>query len=218
MLRIERKSRNLRLRKSKTRLISRPLVWALAVALAMHLFAVVLFRFPVFQPNYPPAQKILVIQTEPFDGQLVANIDSVNTSEPDYLLSRTASPDATFVLKPHRTQTSLAQDLFSSVEEPLTNPILPLPNAPRTTRIFISGPLAEYTVDQTAALKIGQTATQAQRLKFAVEVDAREGLIRWYAPLAQTTDLAEKVLRALVFSIPNQIALIPGEIEVVLND
>ena len=95
----------------------------------------------------------------------------------------------------------IAEDLFSSIEAPLTQPVASLPQALPSTRIYISGPLAEYAVDQDAALRVAHEAPLSQRIRFAVEVDARDGMIHWYEPLVQTADtiLAEKVLQALVF-------------------
>src|SRR5690606_40447595 len=63
---------------------------------------------------------------------------------------------------------------------------------------------------------LAQTATHPVRVRFAVEVDAQEGKIHWYEPLDPETDtsLAEELLHALVFSVPNKAALVSGEVEI----
>ena len=223
MLKIERRSRDLtiRLRETKARLLSRPLTFALAIALLLHLSTLVLFRFPVFQPKYSPANHVLTVHTEPLDGQLIATIDPEPYSGPDSLLPRTSAPQARIDLKSPRIlpHTISASDLFSAIETPLVSPTLHLPNTNDTPRIYISGPLAEYPVDQTTALTIAQTFSQGGRVRFAVEVNAQEGKIHWWEPLDQNEKeiyQAERLLETLVFSIPNRAALIPGEVEIVL--
>ena len=224
MLKIERKSQELyiRLRDTRVRLLSQPFGLALAGALALHVLAAVLFRFPEFQPSYAPANHELVVETMPFDGQIIANIAAEPISGIDDLLPKTLFPQAQLAIKPRRTLplTILAGDLFTSLESGLVSPPLRVNVPPPQTKISISGPLAEYPVEQGAALVMAGASGESGRVRFAVEVNAREGKIHWYEPLDHDKPLliAEQLLGALTFSIPNQAALISGEIEVVLHD
>ena len=95
MLKIERHSRGASLHLTQTgrRIFSRPLLLAMAAAMGIHLFAFVLFRFPIYKPRYDPPNKVLVIPTPLARWTASSQTFKLNTRPSrDYLLPKSSFP------------------------------------------------------------------------------------------------------------------------------
>lgn len=240
MLKLEKISKSLEigitLRQRET-FFTRNLLQALAIAVALHLIAVLCFHVNLFrilgsQSVFPP---ILVdadigLQDE---TQVIAHIDrsevlSHGIKEPKRSALQLPSLPKGEFFKPNFLQgpTPTSADLFSILNHdiyPLDFMISTKNNTLLPVQVHISGPLAEKRVieEGTQSLLLSMP-NSSHRVVYSVQIDDKMGTIFWYELKSKQTAMpieaeARKILQAIRFQSSEDSFVTAGEIEINFN-
>lgn len=240
MLRVERhphsREISLKMRKSPTDFGSRDLWIGLAIALTLHLAAILLFRFPIvnLKSLSNPAQ--VVVETITPMNQL-PGIRADWTPHPslrllpeELLAPRSAQPplpgwkplpisEDTLAHKPNQLPSFAAIEQLVAIARPTP---LRYPSTAFTMNIRVSGPLAEIPFNLIAPLMV--EPQPRQHYSFEVRVDNQTGRICCFNPTETEEDLehsvnvlGEKILAQMHFKTRNRPSLTPGLVEITFN-
>lgn len=239
MLRIERNARSkeiiLSMRKRAAPWLSRPLWIALAIALGIHLAAILLFRFPTLKVSNKPSLNSAIVELELTSNLLTTEADWLPSRPPPLLPADLLLTTREYPSPPKGMPDTLtSRSAYSAIHESLpvfrqaerldlllkTPPPAETFTAAPQISVRVAGLLAQYPL--LTSLPVDPNLPSDLHsccLRYCVNVDAKTGAVCWLmlqnsAPSAQIQSFAESIVKSMQFALPPQALLPSGEIEI----
>ncbi|MCE5316327.1 MAG: hypothetical protein LLG04_03060 [Parachlamydia sp.] len=224
MLKLEKISKKLDITlRQRDRIFTRPLLQAFAIALALHLSALILFpialtRFSGSHQVHPPVSVAALLPTLSDVTTEIAEAEI----PPRYLTAPKSRMPALPTPAPTSLQLAMPSLQPSKNELDFLNDFLdPQPHFAQPLTIRISGPLALCNRVTPKAQK-PSTIPKNGRVVFLVQLENRSGKIFWIERKEAHADesinqLAEKLIQELLFEPVREAFVTEGEVEIIFS-